>query len=42
MKSKSGLRKIIIGSSIALGTAFIGLVVVAKKKKASSMLKRQH
>lgn len=37
MKSKSGLRKIIIGSSIALGTAFIGLVVVAKKKKASSV-----
>lgn len=37
MRKNNGFKKLIIASGIALGTAFVGLAVVAKKKKASSV-----
>lgn len=37
MKINNGFKKLIIVSGIVLGAAFVGLVIVAKKKKASSV-----
>lgn len=37
MKKNNGFKKLLITSGIALGTAFVGLAIVAKKKKASSV-----
>ena len=37
MKKKNGFKKLIIASGITLGTAFVGLAIIAKKKKAASV-----
>lgn len=37
MKNKNGFKKLIIASGITLGTAFVGLAIIAKKKKAASV-----
>lgn len=37
MKKKNNFKKFMITSGIALGTAFVGLAIIAKKKKAASV-----
>ena len=37
MKNKSTLKKLIIASGVVLGATFVGLSIVSKKKKRSSV-----
>lgn len=37
MKNKSGFEKLMIATGVALGVAFVGLSIIAKKKKSTSV-----